>query len=62
MSRVTLELHDGRQDNNSWNRRFTMKALRTAGVVTLVLLAILALAGGPAAAQQKPNIVVIMER
>ncbi len=37
-----------------------MKALRTAGLVTLVLLAILALAGGPAAAQQKPNIVVIM--
>jgi arylsulfatase A-like enzyme len=37
-----------------------MKTLRTAGVVTLVLLAILALSGGPAAAQQKPNIVVIM--
>jgi len=37
-----------------------MKVLRAAGVLTLVLLAILALAGGPAAAQQKPNIVVIM--
>jgi arylsulfatase len=37
-----------------------MKTVRTAGVVTLVLLAILALAGGPAAAQQKPpNIVII---
>jgi len=37
-----------------------MKALRTAGVVILVLLAMLALTVGPAAAQQKPNILFIM--
>ena len=37
-----------------------MKALRTASVVILVLLAMLALAVGPATAQQKPNILVIM--
>ena len=37
-----------------------MKTLRTAGILTLVLLAMLALAAGPVAAQQKqPNIVII---
>lgn len=38
---------------------FTVKALRTSGAMTLIPLALLALAAGPAAAQQKPNIVVI---
>ena len=37
-----------------------MKALSKAGIVTLVLLAMLALTVGPAAAQQKPNILFIM--
>ncbi len=38
-----------------------MKALRTAGIVALVLMAMLALTVGPEAAQQKkPNILVIM--
>jgi arylsulfatase A-like enzyme len=37
-----------------------MKALRMAGIPIVVLLAMLALTVGPAAAQQKPNIVMIM--
>src|SRR5574341_1443972 len=37
-----------------------MKALRKAGVVILVLLAVLALTAGPAAAQKRPNIVMLM--
>ncbi len=37
-----------------------MKALRMAGVPILVLLAMLALTVGPAVAQQKPNIIMIM--
>jgi arylsulfatase A-like enzyme len=37
-----------------------MKPLKMAGLVALVLLAVLALMGGPAAAQRKPNILVIM--
>jgi arylsulfatase A-like enzyme len=37
-----------------------MKALRMAGVPIVVLLAMLALTVGPAVAQQKPNIIMIM--
>ncbi len=38
-----------------------MKALRTSGVVAVVLLALLAIAAGPASAQQRqPNIIMIM--
>ncbi len=38
-----------------------MKALRTAGVVAVVLLALLAIVAGPASAQQRqPNIIMIM--
>ncbi len=57
-------LRDDARPAKDWTKqeRVTMKALRTAGVVTLVLLATLALGIGPAPARtpaKKPNAIVI---